>query len=109
VKAPREGKGWPASINDHNGDRFSNNGERKWGSEWRKRKGKILRFQALGGEGPQAGVGRGQSCARVRTDGRRGQSAGARMRRLEVEDEGSWAPRGSESGGGGGGRFENGP
>jgi hypothetical protein len=41
--------------------------------------------------------------------GARGQSARARTRWLEVEDDGPWAPRGSESGGGGGVRFGNGP
>jgi hypothetical protein len=34
----------------------------------------------------------------VRADGRRGQSADTQTRRLEVEDVGLWAPRGSESG-----------
>jgi hypothetical protein len=55
-----------------------------------KRKGKRWWFQALGGEGAQDGVGRDQSCALVRADGRRGQFADAQTRRLEVEDVGPW-------------------
>jgi hypothetical protein len=38
------------AINGHNGGRFSNNGERKWGSEWGEEEGLAV-SGAGGGEG----------------------------------------------------------
>jgi hypothetical protein len=48
VRAQGEGRGRSTAINGHNGGRFSNNGERKWGREW----------------GEEEGEGMAVSCAR---------------------------------------------